>query len=102
MLDWHRCPAARSGGVCSAAYGAIVDHDGCRGLEWYGDWIQFERLPIVKNKPAMVTFRVSEPPHPECPRCHHQHVEELYPVIPRWLACHRGITGRSEEHTSEL
>jgi transposase-like protein len=47
----------------------------------------------MKNRVAqaqdegIVSLRVSEPPRPECPRCHHEHVEDLYPVIPRWLAC---------------
>ena len=57
------------------------------GGRWYDDWIDFQRFLMVPNKPAMITFRVSEPPRPECPRCHHDHVEDLYPVIPRWLAC---------------
>ncbi|HEV3215046.1 MAG TPA: hypothetical protein VGZ27_04960 [Vicinamibacterales bacterium] len=38
-------------------------------------------------KGKIVSLRVSDPPRPECPRCHHHRVEDLFPVIPRWLAC---------------
>jgi hypothetical protein len=34
-----------------------------------------------------VTLRFSPPPMPECPKCHHDDIEKLDPVIPRWLAC---------------
>src|SRR5436190_3843400 len=36
---------------------------------------------------SLISLRVSRPPDPECPKCHCQEIENLFPVVPRWLAC---------------
>jgi hypothetical protein len=36
---------------------------------------------------SLISLRVSRPPDPECPKCHCQEIENLYPAVPRWLAC---------------
>src|SRR4030095_14481128 len=39
-----------------------------------------------------MTLRFSPPPMPECPKCHHDDIERLDPVVPRWLVCrHSGL-----------
>jgi transposase-like protein len=40
-----------------------------------------------KWKEGILALRVKQPPQPECPRCHNDHVEDIYSAIPRWLAC---------------
>lgn len=52
---------------------------------WYAAWVQTQ--PVARSKNSMVTLRFSDPPPPECPKCHHQEVEKLFPVVPRWLSC---------------
>lgn len=52
---------------------------------WYAAWVQTD--PVARSKNSMVTLRFSDPPPPECPKCHHQEVEKLFPVVPRWLSC---------------
>lgn len=45
---------------------------------------------LVKKRPPddlVINLRVVRPPDPECPKCHNQEIENLYPVVPRWLSC---------------
>lgn len=45
----------------------------------------------MKKKPpakdVIVSLRVIPPPDPECPKCHHQPIEDLYPAVPWWCSC---------------
>jgi hypothetical protein len=45
---------------------------------------------LMKRRPAptaVVSLYATEPPRPECPKCHFEGVEDLYSAIPRWLVC---------------
>lgn len=47
---------------------------------------------MKKKRPVLntvVSLRGTQPPRPECQKCHSEEVEEMYSTIPRWLLCQK-------------
>jgi ribosomal protein L37AE/L43A len=44
-------------------------------------------IGVKSSPPVLTALKFNPVPDPECPKCHHEDIERLDPVIPRWLAC---------------
>jgi ribosomal protein L37AE/L43A len=44
-------------------------------------------IDVKSSRPVLTALKFNPVPDPECPKCHHEDIERLDPVIPRWLAC---------------